>query len=120
MTSLRCTNCYDLMDSAYDLAKIHAHSRSLGHVPIIDANPRATKGRKQAIANQARATRLTGHTTAEQRRYGERTTVERVNSALEDCCGGGTVRVRGAPKVMCHLMFSILTLAALQLQRLIV
>lgn len=120
MTDRRCTNCYDLMDSAYDVAEIHAHSRSLGHVAIIDANPRATKGRKQAIADAARAARLAGHTTAEQRRYAERTTAERVNSALKDSYGGRTVRVRGATKVMCHLMFGVLTLAALQLQRMIV
>jgi hypothetical protein len=41
MTAARITSCYDLMDSAYDCPEIEAHSRSLGHVPIIDENPRA-------------------------------------------------------------------------------
>ena len=35
MTAERVTNLYDLMDAAYDAAEI-----SLGHVPIIDVNPR--------------------------------------------------------------------------------
>ena len=40
MTAERVTNLYDLMDAAYDAAEIRAHSESLGHVPIIDVNPR--------------------------------------------------------------------------------
>ena len=40
MTAGRLVNLYDLMDSAYDAAEIRAHSRALGHVPIIDVNPR--------------------------------------------------------------------------------
>src|SRR5882724_3902409 len=43
MTAQRVTSLYDLMDAAYDADEIHAHSRSLGHVPII--NP-AHRGRK--------------------------------------------------------------------------
>ena len=40
MTAERVTNLYDLMDSAYDAPEIKAHSASLGHVAIIDVNPR--------------------------------------------------------------------------------
>ena len=40
MTSRRVTNCYDLMDAAYESPLIKQHSESLGHVPIIDENPR--------------------------------------------------------------------------------
>ncbi len=39
-TAQRVTSLYDLMDSAYDAPQIHAFSRRLGHVPIIDPNPR--------------------------------------------------------------------------------
>jgi len=117
MTAERVTSLYDLMDSAYDVAEIKDHSRSLGHVPIIDINPRVTPGLKQALADEEKRQRLVGHTTAEQRRYAERSTAERVNSALKDNHGGRTVRVRGAAKVMCHLMFGMLTLTALQLLR---
>jgi hypothetical protein len=35
MTAQRVTNFYDLMDAAYDAEIIRAHSRSLGHEPII-------------------------------------------------------------------------------------
>lgn len=52
-------------------------------------------------------------------RYRERTTVERVNARLKDEFGGRTIRVRGNAKVMCHLMFSIVALAADQILRLI-
>ena len=35
LTSERVTYLYDLMDAAYDAHQIDAHSRSLGHVPLI-------------------------------------------------------------------------------------
>ena len=44
-------------------------------------------------------------------RYGERTTVERVNSDLKDNHGGRTVRVHGALKVMAHLMLGVRVVA---------
>ena len=40
LTSSKVTYCYDLMDAAYDAAQIWDQSRELGHVPIIDRNPR--------------------------------------------------------------------------------
>ena len=118
-TAARVASLYDLMDSAYDAAAIKQHSRSLGHVPIVDTNPRATPGLKQELADEARRQRLVGHRTAEKARYAERSTAERVNAGLKDNHGGRTVRVRGADKVMCHLMFGVLTWTALQLLRLI-
>ena len=50
ITSERTTNLYDLMDSAYDAPQIHEHSKALGHVPIIDRNPRRNKALKEEIA----------------------------------------------------------------------
>jgi hypothetical protein len=35
------TSLYDLMDSAYDAPEIAQRSHALGHVPIIDKNPRS-------------------------------------------------------------------------------
>ena len=119
ITAGRVTNLYDLMDSAYDVAAIKRHSRELNHVPIIDINPRATPGPKQELADEARRLRRAGHRMAEQVRYGERSTAERVNGGLKDNHGGRTVRVRGADKVMCHLMFGILGFTVLQLVRLV-
>ena len=119
MTSARVTNCYDLMDSAYDVPEIADHSRSLGHVPIIDINPRRTPGLKQEIADEAKRLRLVGHVTAETTRYNQRSSAERVNAALKDNHGGNSVRVRGPKKVMCHLMFGILAISVQQIFRLV-
>jgi hypothetical protein len=120
MTAARVTNLYDLMDSAYDVPEIKQHSRDLNHVPIIDINPRATAGLKQELAQEAKRQRLVGHRMAEDVRYGERSTAERVNAALKDNHGGRTVRVRGPAKVMCHLMFGVLTVTALHVMRLVI
>jgi hypothetical protein len=119
ITAGRITNLYDLMDSAYDAEPIKQHSRDLGHVPIVDINPRGTAGLKQELADEAKRQRRVGHRLAEQVRYGERSTAERVNSGLKDNHGGRTVRVRGPDKVFCHLMFGVLTFTVLQLIRLV-
>jgi hypothetical protein len=117
ITASRVTNLYDLMDSAYDAPEIAAKSRALGHVPIIDANPR--RGGKADAEAEACARRNIGHVPAEDIRYNERSAAERVNSALKDNYGGHFVRVRGHDKVLCHLMFGILALTAEQLMRLV-
>lgn len=101
MTAQRVTSLYDLMDSAYDMRAIHSFSRSLGHVPIIDPNARCG----QPVPLDP----------AQRLRFRERTAAERVNSQLKDNYGGQFVRVRGAAKVMAHLMFGILALTATQL-----
>ena len=119
MTAPRVVSLYDLMDSAYDVTEIKQHSRSLGHVPIIDTNPRVTPGIKAERSLEAKRLRHVGHTTAEQVRYRERSGAERVNAALKDNHGGRNVRVRGPNKVMCHLMFGVLCLTAIQLLRLV-
>ena len=119
MTAERVTNCYDLMDSAYDAPEIRDHSLSLGHVPIIDVNPRNRPGLKQELADEARRRKLVGHKTAEEVRYNERSSAERVNGRLKDEFGGRTVRVRGPEKVMCHLMLGVIALSVDQLMRLI-
>ena len=116
ITAKRVTNLYDLMDSAYDAPEIRAQSIALGHVPIIDANPR--RGGKAAHEAEARAKRRAGYKTAEAVRYNERSGAERVNSALKDSYGGRSVRVRGHAKVFCHLMFGVVALTVEQLMRL--
>ncbi len=65
------------------------------------------------------AKRCAGHQPAEDVRYRERSSAERVNSALKDSHGGRSVRVRGHAKVFCHLMFGILTLTVEQVMRLV-
>ena len=49
--------------------------------------------------------------------YDFRTMVERVNARLKDEFGARFLRVRGAIKVKCHLMFGIVALAADQILR---
>jgi hypothetical protein len=100
----RVTNLYDLMDAAYCSAELREHSRNLGHVPLIDHNPR--RGTKIEFSP------------AEAVRYNERTAAERTNGRLKDEFGGNTVMVKGETKVMGHLMFGVLALTADQLMRL--
>ena len=105
MTAERVTNCYDLMDAAYCSSVLREHSRGLGHVPLIDHNPR--KGEKIEFTH------------SEAQRYKERSQAERINARLKDDYGGRYVRVRGNAKVMSHLMFGIQALTANQLMRLL-
>ena len=119
MSAARVTNLYDLMDAAYDAAEIRAHSESLGHVPIIDVNPRNNSAAfKQKLKQEAKARRALGQVYAKEVRYRERSTVERVNGRLKDEFGARQVRVRGHSKVLCHLMFGVLALTVDQLLRL--
>jgi hypothetical protein len=112
MTAQRVTNLYDVMDAGYDATEIYEHSRSLGHVPIIKPVRRKQKeipfsGRENFEAREM--------TWAEQDRFRERTMVERVNARLKDEFGGRQIRVRGASKIMAHLMFGVLALTADQI-----
>jgi hypothetical protein len=115
ITAQRLTNLYDLMDSAYDAPEIRTASLALGHVPIIDPKPR--RGTKAECAAEARAKRRANYQLAEERRYDERTSSERVNGSLKDNYGANDVRVRGHDKVFCHLMFGVLALTIEQLMR---
>ena len=117
MTAERVTNLYDLMDSACDVPEIGWHSSLLGHVPIIDINPR-DKDFKEALAREAKAQRGVGNRHPAGERYDERSNVERINVGLKDNYGGRHVRVRGHAKVYCHLMFGILVLTVDPLMRL--
>ena len=118
LTSGRVDSLYDLMDSAYDTTEIRAFSEKLGHVAIIDVNPRRRAEMKAERKREALAQRCIGHVSAQARRYRERSNVERVNGRLKEEFGGRHVRVRGPGKVMCHLMFGILALTVEQLMRL--
>jgi transposase len=67
------------------------------------------------IDTEARAEEMTW---AEQDRFAERTMVERVFSRLKDQFGARVIRVRGASKIMAHLMFGVLALTVDQLLKL--
>ena len=104
MSSARADYLYDLMDAAYDAGSIWEVSRSLGHVPIIDKNSRGKETLPMAPHEAAR--------------YKKRTAVERFNSRIKEEFGAGNVMVRGAQKVMMHLMFGVVALFADQLLKL--
>ena len=105
MSSERVDYCYELMDAAYDAAQIREFTESMNHIPIIDFNKRR-KEKKQ-------------FTPAQKQRYNQRSSAERVMGQLKDNYGGTTVRVKGAAKVMTHLMSGIIVITAQQLIRMI-
>ena len=90
LTAGRVDNLYDLMDSAYDAAEIRACSERLGHVAIIDPNPRRDAHKKAELQREALARRSIAQLTSQAWRYRERSTVERVNGRLKDELGGAT------------------------------
>ena len=128
MSTQRVTYLYDLMDSAYDAAAIRAHSAQLGHRAITDRPKRYRKTgeRKVLLRKNSRSwtrviekeLRAEEMTWAEQDRFAERTMVERVFSRLKDEFGARLIRVRGASKIMAHLMFGVLALSIDQLLKL--
>ncbi len=105
LSAARVTNLYDVMDAAYCSAELRAHCKDLGHVPLIDHNPR---GGEKLEFDPAQAVR-----------YNERTVAERMNARLKDEFGGNHIWVKGNAKVMSHLMFGLLVLTVDQLMRLL-
>jgi Transposase DDE domain/Transposase domain (DUF772) len=116
MTAQRVTWLYDLMDSAYDANAILEHSAGMNHVPIVDAHPR--RNGKSILPKVFPAKRAPEMTWAQQQRYKERTSIERVNARLKDEFGARHVRVRGAAKVFAHLAFGLIALTVDQLLKL--
>jgi Transposase DDE domain/Transposase domain (DUF772) len=115
MTTQRVTYCYELMDAAYDAQEIREHCQAMGHVAIVDPAARGRKSKSVTIPLGKQPRQLSW---AEADRYRERTMIERVNARLKDEFGGRFIRVRGAAKVMAHLMFGVLALTVDQLLRL--
>jgi hypothetical protein len=105
------TNCYDLMDSAYNVKTLLEHSRSLGHVPLVGPWPKNTEEKLELRAERRRK-RIIGCQCADDIRYKLRAKAERFNALFKDHYGGDRIRVRGHAKVFCQTMFSVLTLTA--------
>jgi transposase len=129
MTAQRVTSLYDLMDCAYDANEIHAHSKSLGHVPLIAPHgslPPVPKRVQESLRRYDKRRKVPKRydrkrlpfTPAEEQRFEVRTLVERVYSRLKDEFGARSIRVRGASKIMAHLMFGVLALTVDQLLKL--
>ena len=60
LSAQRVTNLYECMDSAYDAAQVHDHSRKHDRVSTIDTNPRSNKGLKEALARERKAANKPG------------------------------------------------------------
>lgn len=118
ITAQRVTHLYELMDSAYDAGPIHAHSRALNHVPIIAIHPRRGTKKPSQLPKVFPDKPTPQLDWAQQERYKVRTMSERVNARLKDEFGASHIRVRGAAKVMAHLMFGVLALTVDQWLRL--
>lgn len=130
MSAGRVESLYDVMDSAYEAHEIYAHSRQLGHVPLIARNtgtvPIPHKSEQNTLRGGDRRRKLPTRRErkrppfdpAEARRYNIRTMSERVNARLKDEFGAHRIWVRGPQKVMAHLMFGVLALTVDQLLRL--
>jgi IS5 family transposase len=115
LTAQRVVGLYDLMDSGYDVSGIREHSRSLGHVPIIEE--RADPGKAEDKRQEKLAWKTLNWKPSDNVRYEKRTVVERSFSRLKEEFGARCVRVRGCAKVLTHLMFGVLALAVDQLLR---
>lgn len=101
ITASKVTFLYSVMDAAYDAQPIRMFIRSNGRQEIIDFNSR--RGEKKKL-DPAKA-----------ERYKIRSTVERTNSHLKDWFLGSGIYVKGHKKVMCHLMFGVISLAAVKI-----
>lgn len=118
ITTERVQYLYELMDSAYDAAPIHAHSRQLNHQPIIAVHGRRGTRKPSQLPKVFPPKPMPELTWAQQERFKERTMSERVNGRLKDEFGASHIRVRGPVKVMAHLMFGVLALTVDQWLRL--
>ena len=92
MTSGRVSYLYDLMDAAYDAAAIHAHSRALGHAPIVDRNFRADHQAKAEWGREVERMKLIHMPDFDDVIYDFRTMAERVNARLKDEFGARFLR----------------------------
>ncbi len=117
MTKQRITYLYDIMDSAYDADGIITYSTSLGHMPVVDHNFRSATDLKEEAKAETKRREFIHMPDPDILIYNFRTMVERINGRLKDEFGGRTVRVRGAAKVKCHLMFGMLVLTVDQIIR---
>lgn len=97
---------WELMDAAYDADLIRAEIKKLGHNALIPPNP----SHKSSLRENA-------FSEEDKQRFKRRTIVEQLNARLKDEFGGRIIHVRGAVKVMAHLMFGVVAITVDQLLR---
>ena len=113
-TSKRVNYLYDLQDAGYDAQIIREFSLALGHLPIIDINPKNSKELKakiELVEHEREAFKyFNHHLNCEKEHYNQRSMVERVNKYLKDDFGCDKIYYQGATKVASVLAFGILSI----------
>ncbi|MBL8238675.1 MAG: hypothetical protein JNM66_14720 [Bryobacterales bacterium] len=114
LASNRVTHRYKLIDSASDAEATHECSQQLHHIPITAPHPRRGTKKLPKVFPGDPAPELP---LAQQQRFKERTMVERVNATIERPVSTSQLRVRGAAKVIAHLMSGVPALTVDQSSR---
>ncbi len=98
-TSERVTNLHDLMDAACDTAGIGRTGRLLGHVPIIDPNPRSRVARER-LAREAAVRESVGQRDPKDARCNERSNGGRVNAMPRTTAAAATSACAAMPRAV--------------------
>lgn len=106
LTRNRVHSRCDVMDSAYDAQAIRDKAAALGRQTLIKPVNRRNKDNTPAPWSED-----------DKERFKIRTVVEQIFGRLKDEFGGRHIYVRGASKVMAHLMFGILALTTDEILR---
>jgi hypothetical protein len=122
-TSQRVDYLYDLMDAGYDAKSIREYSKTSGHQPIIDINPKNSQKLKAHIAlnkeEKKKFASLNLPLSCDTHHYNQRSMAERVNAYLKDDFGCKTIYYQGATKVASVLSFGILSICIHQALKLV-
>ena len=122
-TSGKLNYLYDLLDAGYDADIIREYSKTFGHRPIIDINPKNSKKLKAQIAlakeEKEKFKFLHMPLSSDTHHYNQRSMVERVNKYLKDDFGCDKIYYQGARKVASVLQFGILSVCIHQSLKLV-
>jgi hypothetical protein len=122
-TTQKVNYLYDLQDAGYDADIIREFSKSNGHRPIIDINPKNSKVLKEKIKlieNEKEKFEYFNLTqSSDIHHYNQRSMVERVNAYLKDSFGCNKIYYQGATKVASVLAFGILSICIHQSLKLV-
>lgn len=119
ISSQRVTSFYEVMDKAYYVKAISQFIESKGRKAIITECAKSTQA-KSDQERELKARTIINWQPPEVVRQRYRTEVERFFSNLKDNFCGRMIRVKGAVKVFCHLMFGVLALTASRLLHLVI
>lgn len=122
-TTKKVNYLYDLQDAGYDADIIREFSKSNGHRPIIDINPKNSKVLKEKIQlvedEKEKFEYFNLTQSSDIHHYNQRSMVERVNKYLKDDFGCNKIYYQGATKVASVLAFGILSICIHQSLKLV-